>query len=199
MKPQPNIPVCIVCAFLFWGCTADPRSIRGAIAYANDAIADDEPARLFNVIDERSRHAMASIVSDRRKAATEIRSNYPDDLRAAALAELGDAATVDSPAELFALRCPRACREAFGRQLAAPERVETDGQELVVHTVAGAALRFYRRKEGEWWGLVWQVEEFARERARANRDLKTIRENATTYARRRALGCAGRDAERECW
>jgi len=187
MKPHPKIPVLVVFFVLVAGCAPDPRSIRGAIAYAREAIEADDSRRLFRVIDERARHAMVSIVSDRRKAAEEIRSGYPEPLQAAALAELGDAAHAESPEELFAMRCTEPCRAELGAKLGAPEHERQDGEERVVLTAGGSEIRLFRSDEGSWWGLVWKVDDLAWERSRANRDLKTIRENVATYARRRAL------------
>ena len=47
--------------------------------------------------------------------------------------------------------------------------------------------RLYRRREGDWWGLVFQTDELFAERDRASRDREMIAQNARTYERRRAL------------
>ena len=91
--------------------TPDPREIEGAIGYLAQALEEDDAARLYRVLDERSRHALISIVADRRASAGVIRASYPEDERASALEALGDAADVATPEELFARRCARGAAE----------------------------------------------------------------------------------------
>jgi hypothetical protein len=148
----------------------------------------DDPAELYKVIDERARHAMISIVHDRREAAELVAASYPEAERAAALAALGDAAEVGDAAALFARRCDRACRAALGATLGAAADVRTEGELTVVTTARGTRLRLFHGGDGHgWYGLEWHTAELAEERDRANRDLAIIRENAATYDRRRAL------------
>src|SRR5688572_2641708 len=82
----------------------DPRTVEGTLTWAAQKIEARDRRSLFRVIDQRSRHAMASIVADRRRAAELIRASYAEDARADALADLGDAATVPDAAGLFADR-----------------------------------------------------------------------------------------------
>lgn len=170
------------------GGTPDPRELEGAIAYLAVAIERDDPAMLFRAVDARARHAMISIVADRQKAAELIRADYPAEEREAALAELGDAATIDDAPALFALRCDSTCRSELSAKLGAPTERRREGDELVVTTVRGGTLRFHRAEgENAWYGWVWQTEALDAERDRANRDLRQIEQNAETYRRRRAL------------
>jgi hypothetical protein len=166
--------------------TPDPREIEGAIGYLAQALEEDDAARLYRVLDERSRHALISIVADRRASASVIRASYPEDEQAAALEALGDAADVATPEELFARRCARACRDALTEAVGAPAgQREVDG-ELVVTTSRGE-LRFYRARAGSWWGFVWETEALDRERDAASRDLRQIERNAEVFRRRRTL------------
>ncbi len=169
------------------GGASDPREIEGAIRYMAEALRADAPERLFRVIDARSRHAMASIVQDRRAAADVIRRQYPEPERASALAQLGDAAGAGNAAALFAARCDSACRTTLAAKLAAPERVDGDELDVVVHTVRGATLHFHRLAPGDWWGLVWHTEELDTERSRAAEERRTIETNAAVYERSRRL------------
>jgi len=169
------------------GGASDPREIQGAIRYMAEALRADAPERLFRVIDARSRHAMASIVQDRRAAADVIRTQYPEPERASALARLGDAARAGDAAALFAARCDSACRTTLAAKLAAPERVDGDELDVVVHTVRGATLRFHRLAPGDWWGLVWHTQELDAERAHAAEERRTIEANAAVYERSRRL------------
>lgn len=157
------------------------------MGYAAAAAANDDAATLFRVVDSRARHAMASIVADRHRAAEIIAEDYPEALREAALEELGDARQVDDAEALFAARCDPSCRRRIAAEVGAPEREEPEGDELVVQTARGTSLRLHRPAEGEWWGIVWQTEALDGERDRANRDLRTIEANAATYRRRAEL------------
>lgn len=170
------------------GGTPDPRELEGAIAYLAVAIERDDPSMLFRAVDARARHAMISIVADRQRAAEIIRVDYPEDQRAAALAELGDAATVEDATALFALRCDTACRHELSQQLGAPTEQRVEGDELVVTTVRGGTLRFHKPSGTDaWYGWVWETDALDAERDHANRDLRQIEQNAETYRRRRAL------------
>ena len=169
------------------GSNPDPREIDGMMGYAALALERDDPAMLFRVIDERARHAMISIVEDRRAAAEVIRRDYPESQRAAALGALGDGAEAEDAAGLFAMRCDAACRQRFAGEVGAARDQREDGDEVVVTTARGAEVRVYRDVEGDWWGLVWNTAALDDERDRANRDLAVIEENAATYRRQREL------------
>jgi hypothetical protein len=167
------------------GGVPDPRTVEGAITAIAECVEHEDAAKMFRLIDPRSRHAMASIVVDRRKARALVESSYPPEARPEALASLGDAADVADAAALFAKRCPAACLRGIGEKLGAPTGTRIDHGDTVVTTPRGE-LRF--RGGGEdWYGLVWQTEALADERERANRDLAMITENAETYRRRRTL------------
>ncbi len=175
------------------GCdgTPDPRTVDGALGYAVRAIERDDAAALYKVIDERARHAMISIVNDRREAARLVAASYPEAERAAALRALGDAAEVTSAEALFARRCDRACRQALGAALGAAAETRTEGELTVVTTARGTTVRLFHGGGGHGWhGLEWHTAELSAERDRANRDLTILRENAATYDRRRALEAA---------
>jgi hypothetical protein len=165
----------------------DPNEVAGALAFAARAIEDRDSRELYQVIDERARHAMHSIVHDRNAAADIIRETYPESEQRRALTELGDAVGVEDAVGLFEARCEASCREELGASIGGVERTEEDGDELVVHTTRGAELRLYRRGEGHWWGIVWHTEALDRERSRANQDLRRVEANAETYRRRSRL------------
>jgi hypothetical protein len=190
--------ISLVLFFAASGCDGvpDPRSVEGALGYAMRAVERDDAGDLYKVIDERARHAMISIVNDRREAATLIEASYPAAERASALAALGDAAEAENAAALFAHRCDRPCREAIGATLGAPAEVRREGELTVVATARGTTVRLYRGGDGHgWYGIVWHTAELSTERDRANRDLGIIRENAATYDRRQALEASGAAAE----
>ena len=164
----------------------DPRTVRGALDAAAQAIEANDPARLFRVIDQRARYALASIVHSRVTAKQLIEADYPANERASALAQLGDAALASSPADLFAHRCDAACMADFGRQIGAPTAEENTGGDVVVHTARGGTLHMHAGKDG-WYGLVWNTDALDAERSKATRDLDQIRQNATAYRLRRTL------------
>lgn len=169
----------------------DPRSIAGALDAASRAIEARDTAQLFRVVDQRARHALASIAKDRREAAVLVARDYPDAERAAALAALGDAAGVRDAAGLFARRCDAACIDDLGRRIGAPASTETASDETVVHTARGETLRLYHGDDG-WWGLVWNTAALVQERDRAAQDLVQIRANAEIYRKKRALEAGAR-------
>lgn len=170
----------------------DPRTVDGALGFLGRAVERDDAATLYRGIDERARHAMISIVSDRREAARLVRESYPEGERAAAIAALGDAAEVESAEQLFARRCDAACRRGIGDRIGAAAEVRKEGPITVVTTARGTEVRLYRGGPDEWYGLEWHTDELSLERDRANRDLAIIRQNAATFDRRRALEAEGR-------
>lgn len=180
---------------LLQACTGepDPRTLPGMLEYAARAIERRDPRALFRVIDARSRHAMASIVADRRAAAELIRTTYPEDQRADALAELGSAVTMEDAAALFADRCDRECMSDLAGRIGAPLSQRQDGDELVVETPRGGTLRVTGGGE-DWYGIVWRYEELDTERQRANQDRLLVEANARTY-RLRAEQSAALDGE----
>ena len=176
-----------VVAVIAAGCwDADPRSVRGALDLASRAVEAGDAHQLFKVVDERARHAMISIVQDRRAAAALVREAYPPAEQAAALRALGDAAEVADAAGLFARRCTAPCMAQIRSQLGAPVEQTPDGDEVVVRTSRGGTLRMHAGSD-TWWGLVWNTEALSRERDRAAQQLRQIESNAEVYRRRRAL------------
>ena len=178
----------LVCALFALACQhePDPRSVRGALDAAATAVAARDGKRLFRIVDQRARHALESIVKDRHEAARLIRTDYPEAERAAALGALGDAASVTTSADLFALRCAQACMSELAQRIAAPVSEAQMGVELVVRTARGASLRLYHGDD-RWWGLVWNTDALSHERDQAAQDLLQIRTNAEVYQKRRAL------------
>ena len=150
------------------------------------SIENQDARAMFRVIDPKSRHAMASIVKDRRDARALIEASYPAEAKASALASLGDASDVADAAALFAKRCPAACLRGLGANLGAPTGTRREGDVTIVTTTRGELS--FRGGGSDWYGLVWNTDALAAERERANRDLALIRENAATYQRRQALG-----------
>lgn len=168
----------------------DTREPRGALAVAAQAIEAGDGRRLFLVIDQRSQFAMAAIQKARSQAAALIRADYPAELQAAALAQLGDAAVATDVADLFVRRCPRSCQHEIGALLGAPvhEKVVSGeaGPELEIDTATGTRVRLYKGKDGRY-GLVFRRSELSDERDRAARELEQIEHNAAVYRKRKAL------------
>ena len=169
------------------GCfSPDPRSVEGALARALEAATAGDARQLYKVIDERSRHAMISIVADRRLAAEVIGRSYPDEARAPALAALGDAARAEDAAGLFALRCGAECLADFASKLGAPRERHTAGEDVRVLTTRGAELTLHLGSD-TWYGIVWHTGELSRERDRAAAEREQVQRNAALYEQRSAL------------
>ena len=167
-------------------CTGDATQVEGAVARAAAAVASRDHAALLEMIDERARSALQSVYRARQQAAATIRASYPVEARAAALAELGDAAEATSALALFQMRCPDACVTQLGDPLGAPRTVREEGDLTRVTTVRGSELSLHRGKDGRY-GLVWQTDALMRERARASAELELIQKNARAYEAQRAL------------
>jgi hypothetical protein len=181
----PLWTVALACVFV-GGCGSDPRDLDGALAKAAAALADDDPAELFKVIDQRARHAMVSIVNARHKAAEVIRASYPEADQARALAELGDAKDATDAAGLFAMRCAASCRQELAAKVGTPTEQHQDGDVTVVHTSRGGELRLFHGNDS-WWGIVWNTEALARERTRASAELDLVQKNAVLYRQQKVL------------
>lgn len=165
---------------------SDPRELEGALSRAADALAQRDAADLFRVIDQRARHAMASITESRRNAATLIRKSYPTALQGQALSELGDAAGARDASDLFRLRCDATCLDGLSQQVGAPVETRQEGVEIVVKTARGGELRMYRGND-TWYGIVWNTEALRRERDRAAAELDQVKSNAALYDEQRKL------------
>jgi hypothetical protein len=155
--------------------------------YAANAIERGDARSLYDVIEERARHALISIVKDRQRARALIERSYPPEEHEAALARLGDGAEVTDAAGLFARRCGRPCMGEIGATLGSVASVRREGDEQIVATTRGTTFRVYRRGDHGWYGIVWRTRELDAERAHANRDLTIVRDNAAFYDRQRAL------------
>jgi len=177
-----------IIAAILAGCgDPDPRTVRGALEMAANAVEARDARALFRVIDQRARQAMASIVADRRYAAELIERDYPVEERASALSGFGGAQRAVDAADLFAQRCATECLANFAQTLGAPTSQTQRGQgDLEVRTAPGGVLRLHLGQDG-WWALVWNTEALSEERTRAARDRLQIEANAEVYRRRRAL------------
>jgi len=171
------------------GCSPDPRTIRGTLGAAAHAVEIDDGRALFDALDCRARDALHSISRDRRASARLIQAEYPADERAEGLRELGDAVRARDAADLFSMRCARACRARLGASLGAPVGRRGRGDDVEVATTRGGRIHLHRCADGAW-GLVWNTTELAAERRRAAREHSQIERNVQIYRRRRALAAA---------
>ncbi len=158
----------------------DPRDVEGALARAAEALAQRDTQALFRVVDQRARHALASIAQSKHAAAELIRQSYPARAQPEALAQLGDAAQVKDAATLFGLRCGATCLDDLSGRVGAPSQVRNDGDEVVVTTARGGQLRLFRGSD-TWYGIVWNTDALRRERDRAAAELAQVQANALLY------------------
>jgi len=142
--------------------------------------------RFFATLDQRTRFAMISTVNARREARALIEADYPESEKAGALAALGEAADVETGAELFARRCDHACLNEFADAVGAPASQVVRGDEVEVTTVRGRTLRMHAGTDGEY-GIVWSTEATSAERSQSARELRRIKENAEIFRKRKAL------------
>jgi hypothetical protein len=149
-------------------------------------VASRDAEKLYLVIDQRARFAMASIVKARARAAAIIRHDYPAEQQASALAQFGDALDVSDPAELFRRRCTDACFADLAERVGAPVEQRVEGDELLVRTTRGGELRLFKGDD-QRYGIVWNTQALSRERQRAAAEEDLVRSNAQTFAKRNAL------------
>lgn len=174
----------VVCTVL--GCTSgDSHTVQGALGRVADAVAAQDAEKLYLVIDQRARFAIASIVKARARAAALIRRDYPAEQQPPALAQLGDALDA-SDVELFRRRCTAGCFADLAGRVGAPVDERVEGEEIVVRTTRGTELRMFKGDDDRY-GLVWNTEALARERQRAAAEEDLVRNNAQTFAKRNAL------------
>jgi hypothetical protein len=129
---------------------------------------------------------MISTVNARRTAREVIEADYPESEKARALEALGEAAQVETGAQLFARRCDPACLSDFADRVGAPASQVVRGDEVEVTTIRGRTLRMHAGSDGEY-GIVWSTAATDAERSQSARELVRIKENAAIYRKRRAL------------
>lgn len=185
----------LLCLLFISACfDPDPRSARGAIDGAAQAIEAQDGEALYRLIDERGRHALGGIVKARKQARERIEADYPRAEQASAIAALGDGATAENAAQLFAARCEAACMAKIGNLLAAPAREEKTAEGVTVHTVRETEIPMYVGKD-TWYGIRWNTEALMAERDRASRELRQIEDNADLYRKQRALSHVDQGAQ----
>jgi hypothetical protein len=122
-----------------------------------------------------------------------IEADYPEPDRSKALQAVGDAALATGAADLFARRCPKACRAALGAALGAPVSERKQGEEIVVETTGGKSVRLYRGTDAHY-GIVWNTDALVQERLERSRAFDQFEKNAAIYRQRRALESGARAA-----
>lgn len=185
--------ICPLFAYAACSCTGQQSTVRGALANAAEALEGRDAVRFFATLDQRTRFAMISTVNTRREARRLIEADYPESEKARALEALGEAAQVETGAELFARRCDLSCLNNFADSVGAPASEVVRGDEVEVTTVRGHTLRMHAGTDGEY-GIVWSTQATSAERAQAARELVRIRENAAVYRRRKALASSANPA-----
>ena len=169
----------LLTALLFsTACEPDAHDVEGAIARAVSAASGHDEAGPLHALDQRERFAMAALVKARTQAAGVIRTGYPKEAQAAALAELGDALQVESGPALFGLRCPDACMDELASRLSSPRAVQHEGRLARVETVRGEKLELYKADDGTY-GLLWHSDAARRENSRAFAELISSRKTLT--------------------
>lgn len=183
---RAHVSMWVLCAGLLAGCAPDPHEPEGALGLLAEGCAAQDAKALFPALDERARHSLDAISTARKAARGVIEASYPAEERAAALAQLGDAAGAASGAELFALRCDATCVRQLCQGVGAPAERRREGELTHVKTVRGAQLTLYRAKDRRY-GVVWHSEELMRERRRAFAELSSMEANGAVYKTQRAL------------
>lgn len=176
----------VLCAGLLAGCAPNLTEPEGALGQLAAGCASKDAKAIFPALDERARHSLDAIAHARRGARAVIEASYPNDVRAEAVAQLGDAATAESGAALFATRCSGSCLTQLCQGVGALKTSRSEGQLHHLETVRGGRLTLYRAKD-QRYGVVWRSEELMRERRRAFAELSSIENNAKVYEAQEAL------------
>jgi hypothetical protein len=180
----------LLLALAIWGISwlrfPSDRTPQGAYFRVASAVNRDEPAAFFAYIETEAQHACFTIGEYRAKAKARVLASFPQEERAAALANLEPyASAVDGPL-VFAQAARRHGWVARLRQdLSGVEQVQIEGERASVQTVRGTRYPFRRRDNGIW-GLTLFTAVLLEEAQRAARDYELIQAAAQDYDRQRA-------------
>jgi hypothetical protein len=145
-------------------CSRRPRSTREAFEQLEGALAADDLTAVFDLLDARSRDAVAGAFHDEQLERTIIVAKYPEADARAALARLQAA---DEPDK----------RRYFAHWL----RMTGQAEALRKRPREEAAFHFVRDSDGSF-GIADLDDELERAREHAWNALQTVRENARLYA-----------------
>jgi hypothetical protein len=187
------------------GCRRVAHSPEEAFGRLQQAVAAQDPAALFDALDQRSRWAFMTVQKSHREAYDIILSNYPEGPeRERELRRFQRGAILGSARELFAEEIGQRVLAGFSNPLPAATRFEVvsvpvarsagggDGQGSAeagddeTQTMAvlpdGKRIPFRRGPDGGW-GLATVADEAAERQNHALHDVDLVRVNAADYER----------------
>jgi hypothetical protein len=173
----------IIVAVTFAACDARPKTPEEALARLESAVAANDAAVFFRLLDQTTREAIASTLRDQRLQRTIIVAKYPESEVPQALARLQAAEETDA-ARYFA-RCDaqRHILEPYRKRLALTKgaiTIHADGDYLWAARQDGAPLRFHHDKDGAY-GFAELESDWLLEQDRATHAVTTVRQNAALF------------------
>jgi hypothetical protein len=192
------------------GCRRIAHSPEEAFGRFQRAVAAQDPAALFDALDQRSRWAFMTIQKSHREAYDIILSNYPEGPeRERELRRFQRGAMLGSARELFAEEMGRRVLAGFANPVPAASRFEVvpappagaataaggngqgggggdavgaDETQVMAVLPDGTRVPFRRGPDGGW-GLATVADEAAERQNRALHDVDLVRVNAADYER----------------
>jgi len=145
------------------------------------AILQGDCGALYRVLDEKSHWAVLSVSRDGKKAAALIAAQYPEEIRARALAKLDEAPK--GAKAWFVHVCRSARWTASLKKLAGKAKsVHRKGSVAVMHLANGAHVTFEKDRYGRWGSTALQAQLKMRQIKMAN-VLQMVKENVVQYRR----------------
>lgn len=146
----------------------------------SDAIQNNRCEEIYDLLDEKSRWAVMSLVKDTGKAAGLIKKHYPKSRKQGALARLGPAAGA-SPQKWMTRHCRHnKLLQKLKPFSGAPKKTQKNKNVFRVMTPSGQEAVFIRDKYGRW-GCNALKEHLEKVQVRMVNILKLTRENVGRF------------------
>ncbi len=168
---------------LYSGCNKnsdDKKTAEETYKAWSDAIQKNRCEDIYDLLDEKSRWAVMSLVKDTGKAAALIKKHYPKNRKQGALARLGPAAGA-SPQKWMTRHCRQnRLLQKLKPFSGAPKKTQKNKDVFRVTTPSGEVATLIRDKYGRW-GCSALKEHLEKVQVRMVNILKLTRENVARF------------------
>ena len=165
------------------GCTKHPKTPEEALQKIEQAVTSGDGLMAYALIDDDTKHAVASVYANDRTMRTIIKAKYPPQEADRELGRLADAEQPDA-AHFFAAMENRwqsiqGYRKRLG-SISGPIKTKPDGA-TAMYVARQDGMPFHLVKAGSGWAWNELRGEWAMEKDRAAHALKTVQDNAALY------------------
>jgi hypothetical protein len=165
------------------GCHRGPRTAEAAYVALERAVAADDAAGFYQLLDDETRWSIESVLHDQKLMRTIIAAKYPEGEADKALAPLAAADERDAAQYFARLDGDRHVVSGYRRRLGAvsgPIKTKPDGDDNAwVARADGMPFHFHRDRGG--WGFSELAAEWTLEKDRTIHALHTVQDNAKLY------------------